>query len=218
MVDSAIECTDTPPFQSDIQNQDLETWDAEDQPCEHVVIEAVGYSLTCENGQQSPPPTAENNNENEDPSTQDSQQAAINDPWTCINGHRSNICNETCALHSSNDKITNNHTQVETSSKEEGQVADLSVLITEECVAFAVVDKPELENNILSKDKTAAEPDSQTFKRDRRRKMSIRRLSDAFTRSKYPSPVEVMLYSTLRSFSDSLSIHNFISLLFLLSP
>jgi major membrane immunogen (membrane-anchored lipoprotein) len=201
MPDSAIERTDTPPFQSDIQHQDLAIWDAEDQPCEHVVIEAVRYS--CEDGQQPLPPTTENNNGNEDPSTQDSQQAAINDPWACINDHRSNICDQACILHSSNDKITNNHTQVETSSNEEGQVADLSVPITEECVAFAVVDKREFEHNTLSKDNTAAEPDSQTFKRDSRRKMSIRRLSDAFTRSKYPSSVEVMLYSTLRSFSDS---------------
>jgi hypothetical protein len=72
---------------------------------------------------------------------------------------------------------------VECPGTQESEVAELSVLTTEKEGERKSV-------TMVSEDDSQREPPSPSFRKDRKRRMSIRRLSDAFVRSKYPGPVE----------------------------
>lgn len=66
---------------------------------------------------------------------------------------------------------------------QESEVAELSVLTTEKEGERKSV-------TVVSEDDSQREPPSPGFRKDRKRRMSIRRLSDAFVRNKFPGPVE----------------------------
>lgn len=72
---------------------------------------------------------------------------------------------------------------VECPETQESEVAELSVLTTEKEGERKSV-------TVVSEDDSQREPPSPGFRKDRKRRMSIRRLSDAFVRNKFPGPVE----------------------------
>jgi hypothetical protein len=112
-----------------------------------------------------------------------------NDSGTCMDekldegGNKHEAHPETLKPSSKNDKIGK---PVEISEKQECEVAALSVSATEKQIKEAR--KPIA--TMVSEEETQTEPPSPTFRKERQRKMSIRRLSDAFIRSKFPSPVD----------------------------
>ncbi|KAI8579343.1 hypothetical protein K450DRAFT_242815 [Umbelopsis ramanniana AG] len=72
---------------------------------------------------------------------------------------------------------------VECPETQEIEVADLSVLTTKK-------EGEKKSVSMASEDDSQRETPSPSFRKDRKRRMSIRRLSDAFVRSKFPGPVE----------------------------
>ncbi|KAG2185172.1 hypothetical protein INT44_001962 [Umbelopsis vinacea] len=85
---------------------------------------------------------------------------------------------------------------VEYPETQENEVADLSVLTTEK-------EGEKKSVSMVSDDDSQRETPSPSFRKDRKRRMSIRRLSDAFVRSKFPGPVESPTQETPSETSES---------------
>ncbi|GAB5589557.1 hypothetical protein Unana1_04457 [Umbelopsis nana] len=110
----------------------------------------------------------------------DAGDAVINDSRACIDDQQDETHipkDETFAVNSSNVTLTDKQV---CPGNQEGDVADLTVSSTEKPPLIIVDQKDEADTT---------EPEK-TFKWERRRKMSILRLSDAFMRSKPPCPDE----------------------------
>ncbi|KAI9279029.1 hypothetical protein BC943DRAFT_363935 [Umbelopsis sp. AD052] len=85
---------------------------------------------------------------------------------------------------------------VEYPETQENEVADLSVLTTEK-------EGEKKSVSMVSDDDSQRETPSPSFRKDRKRRMSIRRLSDAFVRSKFPGPIESPTQETPSETSES---------------